>query len=146
MTSQVISTGDNYRIVEKENHLNEKLYFVQFGFHKIQLFKRKYYIGKKYLYKELDYWRYIFRDEQKQFDSLLIMDFGDGEPRPHNLNEYLHKACKSVDDAKSLIQEYKEYLVVERKKHQENKKKVEEDKAQEDLKKLTSYEKIINDY
>lgn len=144
MTSEVVGTEDRYRIVEKENHLNEKLYFVQFGWHKIQLFKRKYYVGKKYLHKEINYWRYIFKDEKKEWDSLLIMGFSDGEPEKYNLNEHLHQACKSIDEAKSLIEEHKEYIVVEREKYQENKKKEEEEKKQTELKKLTNYEKIIS--
>jgi len=144
MTKEFESTGDRYRIIEKENKLNEKFYFVQFGFHKIELWKRKYLIGKKYLYKEILYWKYIFKNEKKEWDSILIMNFFDGRNENYDLNEHLHQACKSIYEAKSLIEKHKSYLIVESEKNSENRKKEEEDKKQAELRKLTTYEKIIS--
>jgi acetyl-CoA carboxylase carboxyltransferase component len=70
------------------------------------------------------------------------MDFG-CKPMEVDLNKHLNLACKSKDDAMTLMREYREYLTKKRKENSDKKIEDETKKKEEDLKKLTSKENIF---
>jgi len=143
MEAKIYGTGKaQYRILEKENNLGEKFYFLQRCIWGYRYYKRhKLFFWKTYLHHSELEWFYLFNDDKKgqfsidYFDTVLTKDYK-GKDKPVDLDKYLDKACKSVEEATELMHEHIEWI-----NHLERKK--EENKKEEEGKVLNTNEKII---
>lgn len=125
-----------YRIIEKENNSGEKFYFLQRALYGFNYYERKFPFFKKKLVKSKLAWHYLYNDDKKgQFSNdyfnVILTEYHDGKDIEVNLQEYLDKACKSVEEATQLMHEHIGWVNWLQKKKEELKEEEEKEKLKE---------------
>ena len=99
-----------YRVVEKKTVSGKSIFFLQrcnYGYHH---YKSKFlFWSEKEPYTSELVWVYVLKNE-KAGDYTYVRTHNNGTKKEIDMEGYIERSCKSIDEAKILMEEHKAYI------------------------------------